>query len=392
MPASPLRDRWSLDPDVVYLNHGSFGACPRSVMRAQTEVRAELERQPVRFMQELEERLDVARSALAAFVDADAEGLAFVPNATTGVATVLASLDLRPSEEVLTTDHAYGACRNALDHAAERAGARVVVAAVPFPLASEDVVVERVLAAVTKHTRLALLDHVTSPTGLVLPIERLVRELALRGVETLVDGAHAPGMLALSVDAVGAAYYTGNLHKWVCAPKGAAFLAVREDLRAKMRPLVLSHGASSPRRDRSRYRLEFDWTGTHDPSAFLAVPDAIRFVSALMPGGLAALIERNRALALAARSLLCEALDVAEPAPASMVGSLAAVPLPDAIARPTPPLYLDPLQIELRRRDRIEVPISFWPAWPHRNIRVSAAAYNEIADYELLARALRRGR
>lgn len=387
-----LRDLWSLDPDVVYLNHGSFGACPRSVMSAQDQARAELERQPVRFMQGLEGRLDAARSALAAFVGADAEGLAFVPNATTGVATALASLELRAGDELLTTDHTYPACRNALDHVAARAGAHVVVAAVPFPLTSEGVVVERVLGAVTRRTRLALLDHVTSPTGLVWPIERLVRELALVGVEALVDGAHAPGMLDLSIERVGAAYYTGNLHKWVCAPKGAAFLAVREDLRKAVRPLVLSHGASSPRRDRSRYRLEFDWTGTLDPTAFLAVPEAIRFISTLLPGGLAALIERNRALALTARGLLCEALGVAEPAPAAMVGSLAAIPLPDATVAPEPPLYLDPLQIELYERERIEVPVSFWPAWPRRNLRISAAAYNEATDYELLARALKRNR
>jgi isopenicillin-N epimerase len=385
-----LRDLWSLDPDVVYLNHGSFGACPQSVMDAQTRARAELEREPVRFMQGLEGRLDEARRALAAFVGADAEGLAFVPNATTGVATVLASLELGAGDELLTTDHAYAACRNALEHAAVRAGARVVVATVPFPLASEDVVVERVLSAVTERTRLALLDHVTSPTGLVWPIERLVRELAHAGVETLVDGAHAPGMLDLSVARVGAAYYTGNLHKWVCAPKGAAFLVVREDLREGMRPLVLSHGASSPRRDRSRYRLEFDWTGTIDPTAFLAVPEAIRFISTLLPGGLGALMARNRALALTARALLCEALDAAEPAPASMIGSLATIPLPDATVTPEPPLYLDPLQVELYERERIEVPVPMWPAWPRRNLRISAAAYNELADYERLAHALSR--
>ena len=216
-----MRELWPLERGVIFLNHGSFGACPAEVLRQQAALRDEMEAEPVRFLsRELDDRLADARQALAAFVGADADDLAFVANATGGVNAVLRSLRFSPGEELLTTDHAYNACRNAFDFAAGRAGARVVVATIPFPLASPEEVVEAVLARVTPRTRLALLDHVTSPTGLVLPLERLVAALSGRGVEVLVDGAHAPGMVPLDLGALGAAYYSGNCHKWLCAPKG----------------------------------------------------------------------------------------------------------------------------------------------------------------------------
>lgn len=384
---SPYAAIWTLDPSVTFLNHGSFGACPAPVLAAQAEWRARLERQPVRFMaRELEGLLDEARAALAAFVGAIPGDLAFVPNATSGVNAVLRSLVFAPGDELLTTDHAYNACKNALHFVAERSGATVVVAKVPFPLDGPATVVESVLARVTPRTRLALLDHVTSPTGLVWPIAEIVQALAERGVETLVDGAHAVGMLPVDVSAIGAAYYTGNCHKWLCAPKTAGFLHVRRDLQELVRPLAISHGARLKRADRSRFLLEFDWTGTVDPTAYLSVPAAIRVLGSLLPGGWPALRARNRELALAGRRLLCEALRIPEPAPESMIGSLAAVPIADGGAEPpTSGLYCDPLQDALREEAGIEVPIVPWPAAPRRLLRISAAGYNTIADYERLA-------
>lgn len=384
---SPYAEHWTLDPGVTFLNHGSFGACPRAVLGVQAEWRARLERQPVQFMaRDLEGLLDAARAALAAFVGAVPADLVFVPNATSGVNAVLRSLVFAPGDELLTTDHAYGACRNALHFVAERSGAVVVTAKVPFPLDGPEAVLAAVLARVTPRTRLALLDHVTSPTGLVLPIAELVQALAERGVETLVDGAHAVGMLPLDVSALGAAYYTGNCHKWLCAPKSAGFLHVRRDLQELVRPLAISHGARLGRSDRSRFLLEFDWTGTVDPTAYLAVPEAIRFLGALVPGGWPALREHNRVLALRGRALLAEALGIPVPAPDAMIGSLAALPIADgSSAPPTSALYCDPLQDALRDEAGIEVPILPWPAPPRRLIRISAALYNTIADYQRLA-------
>jgi isopenicillin-N epimerase len=272
----------------------------------------------------------------------------------------------------------------------------VVVAAIPFPLHGADDAVDAILAAVTPRTRIAVLSHVTSPTALVLPIERLVRELEERGVDTLVDGAHAPGMLPLELDRLAAAYYTGNGHKWLCAPKGAAFLWVRANRRSVVHPTVISHGANNPRTDRSRYALEFDWVGTTDPTPALSLPAAIDWVAALEPGGWPAVMAANHALAVAGRDTLAAMLGVAPSAPDAMLGSMAALPLPgiatDAAA--------DALGDALFHEDRIEVPLPRWPVRGARSaptadpravlVRISAQRYNEPADFERLASALGR--
>lgn len=384
---------WPLDAGVVFLNHGSFGSCPHAVLEFQRDIRSRLERQPVQFLvRELEPLLDQARGALAAFVGAVADDLVFVPNATAGVNTVLRSLRFQVGDELLVTNHEYNACRNALNFAAEQAGARVVEAAVPFPLRSANEIIEAVLARVSRRTKLALLDHVTSQTGLVFPIEKLVRELSARGIDTLVDGAHAPGMLPLNLRELGAAYYTGNCHKWICAPKGAGFLCVRSDRQKLIHPLSISHGANSSRTDRSMFQIEFGWTGTWDPSAMLSVPEAIRYVGSLLPGGWTEVMRRNRELALAGRQVLCTALGIAAPAPEECIGSLASVPIADAttIQAPSSPLYADPLQDKLRVDYSVEVPVIPWPAPPKRLLRISAQLYNSLPQYELLAKALTR--
>jgi isopenicillin-N epimerase len=380
-PDKDWLDFWWLEPEVTFLNHGAFGACPKSVLEVQQQFRQRLERQPLRFLaQDLEDLLDAAREVLAKFVGADPLDLAFVPNATTGVNTVLRSLCFTPDDELLTTNHEYNACRNALDFVAARSGARIVVAEIPLPIQSPDQVIEAVVAKISPKTRLALLDHVTSQTGLVMPIQRLVRELNQRGIDTLIDGAHAPGSVPLDVSVIGATYYTGNCHKWLCAPKGAAFLYVQRDRQAQIRPLTISHGANSPRRDRSRFRLEFDWPGTYDPSAYLSVPTAIEFMGGLFPGGWPELMAQNRTKALAARKILCEALHVPPVCPDDMIAALAVVPLPDG--------SYQALQTALLNQYGIEVPIVPWPGGQKRLVRVAAQIYNTVPQYEYLAQAL----
>jgi len=387
-----MKEHWLLDPAITYLNHGSFGAAPKVVLAKQNELRLQLESEPVRFMvRELEPLLDEARAVLAEFVGADTESIAFVSNATAGVNAVLRSLDLDRHDELLVSSHEYNASRNALEYVAGLVGAKVVTVDVPFPIASPDEVFDRVMERVTERTRLFLIDHVTSQTGLIFPIARLIDALKQRGIDTLVDGAHAPGMFPLNLDALGATYYTGNLHKWVCAPKGAAFLYVRANRRLGIRPVVISHGANATRTDRSRFHLEFDWPGTWDPTACLSVPTALRFMNDVTNdpggGGWPEVMRRNHELALRARDILCDRLGIDKPAPDEMLGSMAAVPLPDG--KPfVPSLYGEPLQDALFFEHAIEVPIHPWPYQPKRVLRVSAQLYNTIEDYEKLANAL----
>jgi len=372
---------WSLDPSVAYLNHGSFGACPTAVLEIQAALRRELELEPVDFLvRHLPGRLDAARGGLAAFLGADPADLVFVPNATSGVNVVLRSLAFAPGDELLTTSHAYAACRKTLDFVASRTGARVVVADLPFPLGSGEELIAPILAGVTPRTRLALLDHVTSPTALILPLARLVAELRERGVDTLVDGAHAPGMLPLALDDLGAAYYTGNGHKWLCAPKGAAFLHVRRDRQAGLHPCAISHGYSTG------FHGEFDWTGTCDPTPWLCLPESIRFLGELRPGGWPELMAANRALALQARDLLCESFDADPPAPDALLGAMASIPLPEA--RPgSSAARLGPEGLALWFRER---GVETWLySWPQPVIRVSAQLYNRLDQYAQLAGLLR---
>ena len=396
-PRAPHADAWALDPGTVFLNHGSFGACPRVVLEAQSRLRGELEANPVAFLDRgLEDRLDAVRARLAAFIGAAAQDLVFVPNATHGVATVLRSLRFGPDDELLATDHEYNAALNMLRAAAARDGARVVVARIPLPTSGPDEVVERVLAAAGPRTRLALVSHVTSPTALVLPIGRIVAALEGRGIPVLVDGAHGPGMIPLALDALAASWYAGNLHKWVCAPKGAAFLHVRRDRHGLTRPLAISHGANDPRPGRSRLRKEFDWTGTADPTPFLVVPDALDAVAGLVAGGWPSVMARNAAIAVSARRVIAATAGRPPLAPESMLGSMAAVELPPdrgfAGRGPTSP---DPLAARLRETAAIEVPVYPWPRDPgpgerrRRLLRVSAHLHNDAGEYEHLAGALR---
>jgi len=390
---------WRLDPAITFLNHGSFGACPVPVLAAQRALIDDLEARPIQFLwREFEERMDAARLDVARFLGADPEGLVFVPNVTTGISSVLQSLRLRPGDELLTTDHEYNAILNALDTAAEDARARVVVAQIPLPIRHPEQAVEALLSAVTPRTRLAVVSHVTSPTALVLPIETIVRELDRLGVDTLVDGAHSAGMVPVDLGALGAAYWSGNGHKWLCGPKGVGMLHVRADRRAMIRPLVTSHGRNDARTDRPRLWIEFDWQGTGDPTSYLALPEAVRVVGDLDPAGWPGVMAGNRALALAARDRIQAALGLEPLAPNEMIGSMAALELRGV----TTDAAGEALNVSLYAGDAIEVPIAGWPVPAARNtpdsnpskvlLRISAQRYNEAADYERLAQALvRRG-
>lgn len=401
---------WLLEEGVSHLNHGSFGATPRIVLAEQDRLRAELEREPVRFMVErLEGLLDESRRWLGAMVGAAAEDLVFVPNATAAVNAVVRSMDLSSGDELVVLSHGYNACLNVLRYAAERAGATVVVAGLEaFPRGPERVI-EAVMSAVTARTRLVLLCHVTSPTALIVPVGTLVPMLQSRGIDVLVDGAHGPGMVEVDLDRLGAAYYTANCHKWLCAPKGSAFLHVRRDRQKGVRPHVISHGFNTRRTDRSKFMLEFDWPGTIDPTPALCIPSSIRAMAAIWSecfdpscpragdGGWDAatarawegIRARNRALAAWGRRHVAERLGMALVTPESMHGSTATVPLPPGEGDvPVPAPYPDPLQRRLIDQRHVQVPIVHFPGWPSRLVRVSAQLYNDEGDYKRLGEGL----
>jgi isopenicillin-N epimerase len=372
------RDEWLLDPDVAFLNHGSFGATPRAVLAEQDRWRAAMERHPTHFMsEELPQALAAAAARLAAFVGARAEDLVFVENATAGCNAVLRSLRFAPGDEILVTDHGYPAVRKAAEYAAARAGARVVEAAVPFPIVDARQVLAGFSSRLGPRTRLAVFDHITSPTAVVFPLGELTAVCRAAGVPVLIDGAHAPGMLSLDVPSVGADWYTGNCHKWLMAPKGSAFLWVAPGRQADIHPLVISHGFGDG------FAAEFAWVGTRDPSAWLSVPAAIDFHERL--GG-SKLRERNAALAREQATLLADAWQTERGAPDALTGSMAAVRLP--LREPATTDRAQELRRSLFDDHRIEVPVSPFAGalWA----RISAHAYNRPEDYARLAACFHR--
>ncbi len=378
---------WALDPEVTYLNHGGFGAVPVVVMEEQRRWSERIERNPNRFLaREALDSIAAARTRLSEFVGADSEAVAFVRNATAGVNAVLQSLAFDAGDRVVLTDHAYNACRNALDAVAGRHGLELVTVPIPLPVTGPQAVRDRVLEAVTADTRLLLVDHVTSQTALVFPVEEIVPLVEEMGVPVLVDGAHAPGMVPLDLDRLGASYYVANLHKWVCAPRGSGFLHVRSDRRDGIVPPAISHGWNDDSPDRSRFHKLFDWTGTDDLTAWLSVPAALEALAG-RPGGMAGSMARNHAMTMEGRQVLEDLLGLAPVAPEAMIGSMAALRLPPGVG-PDPGSTDDELGRVLGRRWKIEVPVTVFPRWPHRLVRISAQEYNTPDDFERLAEAL----
>jgi len=370
-----MRDLWNLAPDMDFLNHGSFGAAPLDVLHFQRQIQEEMERQPVNFMVDvLPDRLRAAAADLAEFLGAKPENVVFVPNATTGMNAVLRWLKFEPGDRIVTTNHLYGAVRNTLDYVCKRTGAELVVARVPFPIEGPEQVHEVLKAALKGGAKLAVLDHITSMTGLILPIEEMVMQCKEAGVPVLVDGAHAPGQVELDLEALGADWYTGNCHKWLMAPKGCAFLYARED-RQDVMPTSISHFYDQG------FTKAFDWTGTQDFSAFLSVTEALYFTRYMDPRRVR---NRNRGLAQMAAELLSSAWGTVVPSPMWMRGCMATLDLPVRLA-PTLEQAKE-LHDALWHRHRIEVPV--FPFEDRCWLRISAHVYNDLDQYDRLAGAV----
>lgn len=394
-PLVPL-EAFALDPTVLHLNHGSFGAAPRAALRVQAEIRNALEAATMRFLvRDWQKLLDAARARVAAFVGSDPENMVMIPNPTAGVASIANSIAWQPGDRVIVTDHGYRACFNTLLRLAETRGIEIVTVAIPLPIRSSTDLVDRLVNAIAAEPccRLALIDHITSPTALVLDVAAIAARLAAAAphVRLIADCAHSAGQVDLNLEALGragTAYAVAALHKWTCAPKGSSILWARGDCRDQLRPAITSHGETPGFGPSNRFHARFDWSGTHDPTPYLATPTAIDDL-AERGGGWPPIRARNHALTLAARDLLIERLGGgATPiAPDDMHGSMATIPI-------VLPVGAEPLATQAQLLDDgIEVPIVALPG--HGTfIRISAHVYNHLAEYdrladELLARGIR---
>ncbi len=373
-----LRGRFLLETDIVYLNHGSFGACPREVFDEYQRIQLELEREPVRFLAtEFTTRMATARGQLAAYLGASSDDLVYVPNTTTGLNIVARSLALRPGDEVLTTDHEYGALDRMWSYVCGKAKARYVRVPISVPVPSTEDVIQSVWSHVTNRTRVLFLSHITSPTALILPVAPLVERARKAGILSIIDGAHAPGQLPLDLTSLGADVYAGNCHKWMLAPKGSAFLHVRREVQSRIEPLIVSWGWEAERPGPSRFVDYHEWQGTHDISSYLAVPAAIHFMET----------HNWRRVADRCRSLLRECYDSLlavtggpplSPNSGEWLGQMASFVLPMGDAEAVQRLLYDEY--------RIEVPVVRWN--DRTVLRVSINAYNERSDLECLRDAL----
>ena len=377
-----LRPLWSLDPTIHFLNHGSYGATPGYVQLVQSRWRDELEYEPVRFMGDvLPAALRIAVAHLAAFVGASVSRLAMVENATSGANAVLRSIRWKLGDKVIIANHAYPAVKNTLRYLAERYGLNVVEAQVPWPLAGPDELIEAYLQAVEGGARLVILDHIFSPLAVQTPIEKIARACQQRSIPVLVDGAHAPGLLPLSLDALGdmgVDWYVGNCHKWLCAPKGCGFIFATEEGQRGLHPAVISNFFGQG------FEKEFAWIGTVDPAARLSISAALEFIAALG-------VERYRTAlqdqARAAAAMLADAWGVTPGAPPDMFLGMVTLPLP--VREPASAEAVERWRLTLLKEHNIEVPIHaingrLW-------VRISAQVYNELSDYEALAKVFSAG-
>lgn len=389
---SDVADLWMLDKNIVFLNHGSFGACPVPVLDEQLRFRKKLETEPLRyFVREYEEDYLRAQSALAEFTGCNAEDLVFVQNATIGVNTVLKSLDLKPDEEILFTNQIYPACRNTILFLNETKGIGFKEVKIKLPVCGKEEIVNQILQGVNERTKIALIDHISSLPGMIFPVKEITEELHKRGVEVLIDGAHAPGMIPLKISEINPDYYTGNCHKWLCTPKGSALLYVNKNKQEKIHPLVTSRISLENGRYKSDFQLEFSWQGTLDASAFLTIPFAIEFLNSLNEKGIQGLMKRNSELVYNAAEMICNEFEIPMPYPKEMTGSIYGIPFSkDDVIKSDRINKRSQLQETLFFQYNIEVMVSYWEKAPDRLLRISAQGYNTFEQYEYLLSSLKK--
>jgi len=374
LPIPHLAEQFLLDKNITFLNHGSYGACPKPVFSAYQKWQRELERNPVDFIgRKLPDLLRMARGELANFVGTDGDNITFVPNATHGINIVVRSLNLQAGDEVLSTDHEYGAINNTWRFNCEKWGAKFIEQPIAVPIEDEQQVVEQLWAGVTEHTKVITISHITSPTALTFPVEEICQRARKAGIITVVDGAHTLGQIDLDMEKIGADYYVSNAHKWLSSGKGAAFLYVRPECQNELEPLVVSHGWHRPNSENSQLWDYFSWTGTDDPAAYLSVTAAIEFQE---QNNWSEVRQACHSLNLEAQNRILELSDKYPLSPDSMWAQMGVTPISGAVED----------YHEIWDKYQIIVPILEWNG--HTLVRTSIQAYNTPDDVNRLVDAL----
>tara|TARA_R110002073_G_scaffold118918_1_gene258838 strand:- start:788754 stop:790049 length:1296 start_codon:yes stop_codon:yes gene_type:complete len=380
--------RFPMQDGLTQLNNGSYGLTPEVVGVAQRELQRRLEADPVRFFKsDLEIYADDTRQALAKFVRVNAEDLVLVSNGTFAVATVLNNLDLSAGDEILITDHEYMATMNELGKICRKTGAKVVVAKVPFPEVSPEMVIDSVVGAMSDRTKLVLISHIASASAIVMPVKEIVEAAKSRGIDTFLDGAHTPGQIDLDIGSLDPTWYAASCHKWLATPKGTGFIYTSPNRQCGFKPMVLSCREHEARDDRKAYLCDFDYVGTNDYTGNLVIPVSIAHMGAQLPGGWDELRKRNHDLVVKGAKLICDAIGIEQRVPESMIGTMVSIPLP-GVCEPGE-LMGESLWDRLYLNHGIQVPIWDLPGVHARVMRVSAQLYNGIGDFEKLADAIK---
>ena len=377
---SHIKDQFLLAPDVTFLNHGSFGATPKPVMEAYQNWQIRLENQPVKFLgREINELLSDARNALGSYLNVDADDLVFIPNATHGANIIARSLQLAPGDEVLSTNHEYGACDYAWEFACQKNGSHYIRQPIPLPIQSEEEIGKQFLKGLTQRTKVIYLSHITSPTALRLPVKQICNHARERGILTIVDAAHSPGQIPVDLQDIGADVIFGNCHKWMLSPKGAGFLYVRPEIQSLIEPLIVSWGyhATAEIASGSQFIDYLQWTGTHDPAAYLSVPAAIQF---MQENDWDKVQQECHGLLRSAIERICELVEMEPlyPLDSDFYAQMGIAPLPNS--------DLGLLKKRLYGEYKVEVPLIQWE--DKQFIRISIQGYNFQEDIDILVSAL----
>lgn len=388
---SKYGDLWNLDKSMVFLNHGSFGACPKYLLEKQNHYRLQMESQPLKFfIRDADELLYNSKKRLGDFLGANPENMAFADNATTAVNIVMKSFPFKECDRILITNQIYPACRNTVYKIAKEKKLFIDEVIIPRIIKSAEEITEEILKFVKPDTVFSLIDHISSLPGVIFPVKQIISQLEEKGIAVMIDGAHAPGMIPLSLDELNPQFYTGNCHKWMCTPKGSAFLYVRKDMQEMIEPIVTSRRYGEINTNLTEFQYNFSWQGTKDISSYLTIADSIDYFENIFPGGWENVMKTNHDLVFKAGKKICEEFDIEQSYPESMIGAIFGIPFFEESYMPIDKInQRSYLQEQLFHESRVEVMISFYPVAPQRILRISSQIYNTYEQYLYLIECLK---